>query len=96
MLRRTFPSERDQVTGSGSKEYNEEMHICYAYLMPDVVTMMRASTMMLVRYAARIGAKRISFGVLVRKYEGKRSKKTSTLMRRNKLGACIFDSSCLG
>jgi hypothetical protein len=57
------------VTGGSRKLHNEELHNLYSY--PSIIRMIKSRRMRWAGQAARIGAKRNAYRILVGKQEGK-------------------------
>jgi hypothetical protein len=72
VVRRTFGPKRDEVTGDLRKLHNEELHNLYS--SPNIIRIIKSSTMRLEGHVARMGAKRNTYTgrILVGKAEGKR------------------------
>jgi hypothetical protein len=70
VLRKTFGSKRDEVTGGWGKLHTEELHNLYS--SPSIIRMIRSRRMRWAGHVARIGAKRNTYRILVEKPEGKR------------------------
>ena len=70
MLRRTFGTKRDEVTGEWRKLHNEELNDLYS--SPNILRMIK-SRMRWARHVALMGDGRGVYRVLVGKLEGKRS-----------------------
>jgi hypothetical protein len=70
VLRRTFGSKRDEVTGELRKLHNEELHILYS--SPNIIRQIKSRRMRWVGHVARMGEERNVYRVLMGKPEGKR------------------------
>jgi hypothetical protein len=70
LLRRIFGPKRDEVTGGWRKPHSEELHNLYS--SPNIIRITKYKTMRLAGHAARMGAKRNAYRILVVKPEGKR------------------------
>jgi hypothetical protein len=70
VLRRTFGSKRDEVTGDWRKLHKEELQKLYPF--PDINRQIMARRMRWVGHAARVGKELKLCKVLVGKAEGKR------------------------
>jgi hypothetical protein len=64
-LRRKFGPKRDEVTGEWRKFRNEELHGLYS--SPSIIRIMKVNRMRWVGHVARMGEKRNSYRLLVRK-----------------------------
>jgi hypothetical protein len=69
MLRRIFGPKREEVTGEWRKLHNEEL--CDLYSSPSIIRIVKWR-MRWAGHVARMGAKRSTYRLLVRKPEGKR------------------------
>jgi hypothetical protein len=70
VLRRILGSKRDEETGGWRKLHNEELHNLYS--SPGIIIMIKSRGMRLAGYVSRMGEKRNSCVILMRKSEGKR------------------------
>jgi hypothetical protein len=70
MLRKIFQSKRNEGTRGWRKLHNEELHNLYS--LPSIIRMTKSKRMRWAGHVARIGAKRISYRILVGKPEAKR------------------------
>jgi hypothetical protein len=70
VLGRIFGLKRDEVAGGWRKLHNEELHILHS--LPSIITIIKARTMRWAGHVARMGEKRNTYRILVRKPEGKR------------------------
>jgi len=71
VLRRTFGSRRDEVTGEWRKLHNEELNDLYC--SPNIVQVIKSRRMRWAEHVARMGDTRGVYKVLVGKPEGKRA-----------------------
>jgi hypothetical protein len=78
VLRRTFGSKRDEVTGGWRKLHNEGLHSLYS--SPSIIRMIKSRTMQLAGYVTRKGEKRNAYRIFVGKPGGKRLLKRSRRM----------------
>jgi hypothetical protein len=69
VLRRIFGPKRDEVTGGWRKLHNEEFHNLYS---SPSISRIKSMRMRWTWYAARVGAKRNAYMLLVGKPEGNR------------------------
>jgi hypothetical protein len=76
VLRRILGPRRDEVTGEWRKLHNEELRDLYS--SPSIILMIKSRRMRLEGHAARMGEKRNAYRLLVRKPEGKTTRKTKT------------------
>jgi hypothetical protein len=70
VLKRIFGLKWDEVTGGWTKLHNEELHNLYS--TPSIIRMMKSRRMRWTGHVARMGEKRNSYRILVRKPEGRR------------------------
>jgi hypothetical protein len=70
VLRRIFGPTRDEMTEGSRQLHNEELHNLYS--SPNTIRIIKPRRMRWARHAARIGAKRNAYRILVGKLEGKR------------------------
>jgi hypothetical protein len=74
VLRRIFGPKRDEVTAGWRKLHSEGLHNLYP--LPSIIGMTKSRRMRLVGHVARMGEKRNAYRILVRKPEGKSTRKT--------------------
>jgi hypothetical protein len=70
VLRRIFGRKRDEVMGEWRKLHNEEL--CDLYSSPSIIRIMKSRRMRWAGHVARMGEKRNTYRLLVRKPEEKR------------------------
>ena len=70
VLRRTFRTMRDEVTGEWRRLHNEELNDLYP--SPNIVRVIKSRRMRLAGHVAHMGEERGVYRVLVGKPEGKR------------------------
>jgi hypothetical protein len=70
VLRRIFGPKRDEVTGEGRKQHNEEL--CDLYSSPSIIRIIKSRSMRWADHVARMGKKRNAYRLLMGKPEGKR------------------------
>jgi hypothetical protein len=70
VLRRIFGPKRDEVTGKWRQLHNEKLRDLYS--SPSIIRILKSRRMRLAGHAARMIEKRNTYGLLVRKPEGKR------------------------
>jgi hypothetical protein len=70
VLRRIFGPKRDEVTGEWRKLHNEELHVLYS--PPSIIRIIRARRIRWAGQVARMGEKRNTYRLLMRKPEGRR------------------------
>jgi hypothetical protein len=70
VLRRTFETKRDEVTGEWKKLHNEELRDLYS--SPGIIRIIKSRRMRWAGHVARMGEKRNAYRLLVRKPEEKR------------------------
>jgi hypothetical protein len=70
VLRRIFGPQRDGETGGWRKLHNEELHNFYP--SPSIIRIIKSRRTRWAGHVARMAMKRIVYGTLVRKPEGKR------------------------
>jgi hypothetical protein len=70
VLRRIFGPKRDEMTREWRKLHNEELHDLYS--SPSIIRIIKSRRIRLAGHEARMGEKRIAYGLLVGKPEGKR------------------------
>jgi len=70
VLRRIFGPKRDEVTGKWRKIHNEELNSLYS--SPNIIRVIKSRIMRWARHVARMGERRGSYRVLVKKPAGKR------------------------
>jgi hypothetical protein len=70
VLRRTFGSKRDDVTGEWRRLHNEELSALYS--SPNIIRMIKLRRLRWAEHAACMGERRAEYRVLVGKAEGGR------------------------
>ena len=70
VLRRTYESRREEVTGEWMRLHNEELNDLYP--SPNIVRVIKSRRMRWAGHVARMGEERGAYRVLVGKPEGKR------------------------
>ncbi|KAJ4428332.1 hypothetical protein ANN_24351 [Periplaneta americana] len=70
LLRKTFGSKRDEVTGEWRKLHNTELHALYS--SPDIIRNIKTRRLRWEGHVARMGESRNAYRVLVGRPEGKR------------------------
>jgi hypothetical protein len=70
VLRRIFGPKKDEVTGKCRKLHNKELHDLYS--SQSIIRIIKAKRMRWAGHAARMGAKRNAYRLLVGKAEGRR------------------------
>jgi hypothetical protein len=70
VLGRIFGPKRNEIIGGWRKLHNEELH--NLYFSPSIIRMIKSGRMRWAGHVARMGLKRNSYRILVRKLEGKR------------------------
>jgi hypothetical protein len=76
VLRRIFGPKKDEVKGEWRKLHNKELRDLYS--SPSIIRIIKSRRMKWEGHVARIGEKRNTYRLLVRKPEGKSTRKTKT------------------
>jgi hypothetical protein len=79
VLRKKFGPRTDEVTGEWRTPHNEEF--CDMYCSPNIIWVIKSKRMGWVVHEARMGERKVAYGVLVRRPEGK-----TPLGRQAKMG----------